>query len=71
MCGLTGFFVSTCRRGETLETILLQLVGLFMFSTDLTSQGWIFVGLVLVGLAAIVAWLLGRAVLVWKRIFKE
>lgn len=51
--------------------ILLQLASMFMFTTDLTPQGWVFVILVLFGVFAIVCWLLGNAALIWKRFFRE
>lgn len=42
-----------------------------LFSTDLTPQAWILVGLVILGVGAIVAWLMGRAALIWVRLLKE
>lgn len=51
------------------EQILLQVIGMFLFSTELTVQAWALVILGLLGLSAVVAWLIGRAVLVWKRVF--
>ena len=53
------------------ETILLQVFGVMLFSTDLTPQAWILVGLVILGVGAIVAWLIGRAALIWVRLLKE
>ena len=51
--------------------ILLQFLGLLMFTTDLTPQAWILVGLGLIGATAVVAILIGKAVSVWKDVLRK
>lgn len=53
------------------ETILLQVIGVLMLTTDLTPQAWVLIALILIGVGGLVAWIVGRAALVWKRVFKE